>query len=70
MPDPAYRMTYRVEAVPDGPYWSVRVPALERTTQAQSRDDIEPMARDLIAITTDADPGSFAVHVVITAEAS
>lgn len=54
---------YRVDADRDGQYWHIRVPEVERSTQARTLREIEPMARDLIAIMTDADPGSFELDV-------
>ena len=62
---------YHAEAVPDGPhipgglFWSVRVPAIERTTQARTLAELEPMTRDLIATMEDVPPGSFALTLTI-----
>ena len=62
---------YHAEAVPDGPhipgglFWSVRVPAIERTTQARTLAELEPMTRDLIAVMEDVPPGSFELTVTI-----
>ena len=33
---------YDVLVQPDGRYWYVQVPAIERSTQAKGLDDIEP----------------------------
>lgn len=42
------------------------VPELERTTQARNLREVEPMARDLIAVLTDdADPASVDLEVVV-----
>jgi hypothetical protein len=42
--------TYRVDVERDGRFWLIHVPAVERWTQARNVREIEPMARDLIAI--------------------
>lgn len=34
----------------DGEFWSIRVPDVDRTTQARTLDDVEPMTRDLVAV--------------------
>ncbi|MBO0808960.1 MAG: hypothetical protein J2P32_11755 [Actinobacteria bacterium] len=57
--------TYRVEADRDGRFWHIRVPEIRRSTQARNLREIEPMARDLIAIMDDVPAGSFAVDVRI-----
>ena len=44
---------YDVLVQPDGRYWYVQVPAIERSTQAKGLDDIEPMAKDLITVMND-----------------
>ena len=41
---------YQVIVEPDGKFWCIRVPAVDRVTQAKGVDDIEPMASDLITI--------------------
>lgn len=56
--------TYRAEVERDGEYWCVRVPELDRTTQARTLDEVEPMARDLIAIMEDVSKGSFDLEIV------
>jgi len=57
--------TYHAEATPDGPYWSVRVPQVNRTTQARTLTELEPMTRDLIATMENVPPDSFALTVTI-----
>jgi hypothetical protein len=54
---------YRVDADRDGQFWHIRVPQVARSTQARTLREIEPVARDLIAIMEDADPGSFELEV-------
>ena len=40
-------------------YWLVTIPEIERTTQARTLGEVEPMARDLIAVLEQVDPQSF-----------
>jgi hypothetical protein len=58
--------TYHANVERDGTVWRVRVPEVERTTQARSLREVEPMARDLIAIMDDIPVDSFRVNVHIT----
>jgi hypothetical protein len=55
---PAYHVTAR--QAEDGMF-AVRVRELDRWTQALDRDDVEPMARDLIALLNDVPAESFDV---------
>jgi len=57
------RKTYDVIAQRDGKSWLLRVPAVERSTQALRLDQAEDMARDLIAIMTGQPEGSFDVEI-------
>ena len=57
------RRTYEVIAQRDGNYWMLRVPAVERSTQALRLDQAEEMARDLIAIMTGKPADSFDVEI-------
>ncbi|WP_322150810.1 hypothetical protein [Paratractidigestivibacter sp.] len=43
---------YKVIATPDEGYWCLKVPSIERATQARSIAEITPMAKDLIEIMT------------------
>jgi hypothetical protein len=45
-------MTYQVVADPEGRYWHVRVPAINRSTQARNIKEIPVMVTDLIEIIT------------------
>jgi hypothetical protein len=54
---------YLAEVDRDGTVWRVRVPEVRRTTQARNLREVEPMARDLIAIMEDVRPDSFNVKV-------
>lgn len=56
--------TYRAEVTRDGEFWSVRVPEIGRTTQARTPGEIEPMARDLIAVMEDIPADSFGLEIV------
>ena len=55
--------TYHAEVSRDGKFWQVRVPEVARTTQARTLDEVEPMARDLIAIMDGIDADSFDLEV-------
>lgn len=48
-------------------YWLVTVPEIQRTTQARTLREIEPMARDLIAVMERVDPQSFDLRVATPA---
>jgi hypothetical protein len=57
--------TYRAEVERDGRFWRVRVPDIDRSTQARSLSEAEAMVRDLIAIMTDVPQNSFDVDMKI-----
>jgi hypothetical protein len=57
--------TYHADVERDGAVWRVRVPEVQRTTQARSLREVEPMARDLIALMDDIPVDSFKVNVHI-----
>jgi hypothetical protein len=46
--------------------WRVRVPEVQRTTQARTLREVEPMARDLIAIMEDVPADSFTLNTRVT----
>jgi|HubBroStandDraft_3_1064219.scaffolds.fasta_scaffold27260_3 hypothetical protein len=56
---------YRAEVERDGRFWRVRVPDIDRSTQARSLSEAEAMVRDLIAIMTDVAQNSFDVDMRI-----
>jgi len=56
---------YRIDVERDGRYWRIRVPDVERSTQARHLREVELMARDLIAIMEDTSPDSFELDVHI-----
>lgn len=61
-------MTYDVIAVLDGRVWLVRVPAIDRVTQARNAKEIPVMARELIQLVSgEGDP---AIRVQIVPPAS
>lgn len=60
---------YDVLVQPDGRYWYVQVPAIERSTQAKGLDDIEPMAKDLITVMNDDDNPELKVTFVLPKQA-
>ena len=57
------RKAYEVIVQRDGRFWQLRVPAVERSTQALRLDQAESMARDLIAIMTGKPEDSFDVEI-------
>ncbi len=57
---------YRVEAELDGRFWHIRVPEVGRSTQARSLREIEPMARDLIAIMEEVPGDSLRLDIHVT----
>ena len=56
---------YRAEVDRDGMVWRIRVPEVARTTQARTLREVEPMARDLIAIMDDIPADSFRPRMCI-----
>lgn len=62
------KRTYRVDVERDGRFWLLRV-ADVGVTQARHLREVDAMARDLVALTTDSDPTSFDldVHVEVPA---
>ena len=60
--------TYHAEVDRDGSVWRVRVPEVQRTTQARNLREVEPMARDLIAIMDEIPADSFTLKVSIAGE--
>jgi hypothetical protein len=56
---------YQATAVQSGEFWHIEVPEVGRVTQARHLREVEAMARDLIAIMTDRDPGSIDVDVTV-----
>jgi hypothetical protein len=61
---------YTAQVTRSGRYWHIHVPELDRVTQARNVAEIEPMARDLVAVMLDVDPESFTLDVQITMPAT
>jgi len=56
--------TYQVICSPASPsWWGVRIPELDGVTQAESRDSVEQMAREWIALTLDCEVTDFSIEV-------
>ena len=45
-------MIYDVEIKPDEGYWFIKVPSINRVTQAKNLKEVDDMAKDLITIMT------------------
>jgi hypothetical protein len=56
--------SYKVEVERDGRWWIITVPELDQVTQARRVNEIEDMARSLIAVSTDAPLADVQVQVV------
>lgn len=54
---------YEAKARPDGTLWFIEIPELGLVTQARTVDEIEGMAREVIAISLDVPPEAFGVQV-------
>lgn len=55
---------YDIEVTRDGRWWMVHVPEIDQLTQAHHRGEVEEMARDLIAVSTDTPIAEVGVRVV------
>jgi hypothetical protein len=57
--------TYHANVSRDGRFWLVHIPEIDQYTQARNLTEVEPMARDLIALWLEIPADSFdiAVHV-------
>jgi hypothetical protein len=51
--------TYHATAELDGRYWLIYVEEVDRWTQARHLREVEPMARDLVAVMLDVEPEAF-----------
>ena len=49
----------------DGRFWHVEVPEIDRVTQARNLNEVDLMARELVAIMTGAEPDTFELDVRI-----
>ena len=57
--------TYTALVSRDGKFWHVEVPEIDRVTQARNINEVDDMARDLIAIMAGVEPDSFELDVRI-----
>jgi hypothetical protein len=62
--------TYTANVTLDGRFWLIRVPEIDRVTQARTVDEIELMARDLVAIMENIPEDSFDLTVNVSLPAS
>jgi hypothetical protein len=58
--------TYSADVERDGRFWRISVSEISRSTQARYLQEIEPMARDLIAVMEDVPSDSFHVEMHVT----
>ncbi|MCV0334077.1 hypothetical protein [Microbacterium sp.] len=56
-------IVYEAVARRDGRFWFIEIPELELFTQARTLDEIDEMAREVIAISLEIPAESFGVHV-------
>jgi hypothetical protein len=57
--------TYTALVSRDGKFWHIEVPEIDRVTQARTINEVDDMARDLIAIMTGIEPGTIDLDVRI-----
>ncbi len=57
--------TYHARVVRGEVFWLVHVPEINHYTQARNLGEVEPMARDLIAVMQEIDPQSFSLDVSV-----
>lgn len=62
--------TYHVRVERDEKHWMLHVPEIDRVTQARNLRDVEPMARDLIAVMEEIPPDSFDLEINVVPPAS
>lgn len=63
----ATTITYRVETFQEGDRWVARVPGLDANhTQARTLEEVEGMARDLIAVVLDVDEADVGTIQVVS----
>lgn len=54
---------YKIEVNREDRWWIINVPEIDQITQARRIDEIEDMARSLIAVSTDQPISEIAVHI-------
>jgi hypothetical protein len=55
--------TYHAEVTRDGKFWLIRIPEIDRSTQALRYKDVAVMASDLVEIITGLSTGDYDLHV-------
>ncbi|MET0233835.1 MAG: hypothetical protein ABW224_04275 [Kibdelosporangium sp.] len=55
--------TYRAEVTRDGKFWLIRIPELDRSTQASRYKDVAVMANDLVEIMTGLAADKYDLHI-------
>lgn len=58
-------MNYTAVASRDGRWWLVHIPQIDQYTQARNLAEVEPMARDLIALCLNVAQDSFEIDVQV-----
>jgi DNA-directed RNA polymerase specialized sigma subunit len=57
--------TFRADVTRDGRFWSIRIPELDRSTQALRYKDITTMANDLVEVMTGLTVDEFDLHLTV-----
>ena len=57
--------TFRAEVTRDGKFWLIRIPELDRSTQALRYKDVPAMANDLVQIMTGLATDDYDLHVKV-----
>jgi hypothetical protein len=55
--------TYHAEVTRDGKFWHIRIPELDRSTQALRYKDVTPMAGELIELMTGLGEHEYQLHL-------
>lgn len=55
---------YEATVTQEGKYWVIDIPAIDALTQARDEDEVELMARQLVAVTKDIPLGDAKVKLV------
>ncbi|WNV88626.1 hypothetical protein [Umezawaea sp. Da 62-37] len=58
--------TYHVEVTRDGRFWLIRIPEINRSTQALRYRDVPVMARELVEIMEKPDGAEYALDIEVT----
>ncbi len=62
--------TYHVRVERDEKHWMLHVPEIGRVTEARNLREVEPMARDLIAVMEEIPPDSFDLEIDVVPPAA